>query len=339
MDITGYIRDLLYLHDCVIIPGFGGFVANYKPAEIDFAQNRFAPPSKTIGFNRVLSHNDGLLISYISGQTGLGYVDVKRNVDDFVSSAMKRLEGGKKIAMEEIGMFFYDGQKNLQFEPDMSVNYLVDSYGLSWYHYAPLESYDVKKRVRKQFQDHEPAERKGLSRTAKRILIGIPFLVALALIPLRINYLDNQKKDFSSFSPVEKSNMTIAQPKTSPSTNETTARYEEAVQQTAAEQPGEIKIAENPVAQTGQGSKEMAMNLSEENLQYFIIAGSFQSEQNAKRMHEEILSEGISSRILANPQGLFRVTLGEYPDRQSAVLALNRFRKIPGRQDAWLLKY
>ncbi|MEC8853074.1 MAG: SPOR domain-containing protein, partial [Bacteroidota bacterium] len=32
--IEHYISDLLYLHDCVIIPGFGGFVGNKKSAFI-----------------------------------------------------------------------------------------------------------------------------------------------------------------------------------------------------------------------------------------------------------------------------------------------------------------
>ena len=55
MDITKYIKELLFLHDCVILPGFGGFVANYKSAKIDEIRNVFFPPSKDIGFNREIS--------------------------------------------------------------------------------------------------------------------------------------------------------------------------------------------------------------------------------------------------------------------------------------------
>ncbi|MFN2430356.1 MAG: hypothetical protein ABR574_10085, partial [Cryomorphaceae bacterium] len=33
-----YINELLYDYDCVILPQLGGFVTNYKPAQIDEAK-------------------------------------------------------------------------------------------------------------------------------------------------------------------------------------------------------------------------------------------------------------------------------------------------------------
>ncbi|MEC7128457.1 MAG: SPOR domain-containing protein, partial [Bacteroidota bacterium] len=35
VQLTKYIVQLLHQHDCVIIPDFGGFVAQYKPATLD----------------------------------------------------------------------------------------------------------------------------------------------------------------------------------------------------------------------------------------------------------------------------------------------------------------
>ncbi len=63
MEISQYIKELLILNDCVIIPEFGGFVANYKPATIE--NNQFFPPAKEIAFNNKLVSNDGLLIKHI----------------------------------------------------------------------------------------------------------------------------------------------------------------------------------------------------------------------------------------------------------------------------------
>jgi len=64
VEINQYIKELLLLNDCVIIPQFGGFVANYKPATIE--NNKFFPPTKEVAFNNKLTSNDGLLINYIS---------------------------------------------------------------------------------------------------------------------------------------------------------------------------------------------------------------------------------------------------------------------------------
>ena len=40
MDITKYISDLLYRYDCVIIPGFGGFITNKIGAKLDEKKHR-----------------------------------------------------------------------------------------------------------------------------------------------------------------------------------------------------------------------------------------------------------------------------------------------------------
>ncbi|MCK7538158.1 MAG: hypothetical protein MZV63_48000 [Marinilabiliales bacterium] len=40
-DISGYIREMLFRHDCVIIPGFGAFIGNYFLARIDRREGLF----------------------------------------------------------------------------------------------------------------------------------------------------------------------------------------------------------------------------------------------------------------------------------------------------------
>ena len=52
-NISKHIFELLYEHDCVIIPNFGGFVANYFPARLDELNNRVFPPSKHLLLTRI----------------------------------------------------------------------------------------------------------------------------------------------------------------------------------------------------------------------------------------------------------------------------------------------
>ena len=56
--IDKHINELLYNHDCVIVPEFGGFVTNYASAKIHPVQHTFTPPSKNIVFNKNLKNND-----------------------------------------------------------------------------------------------------------------------------------------------------------------------------------------------------------------------------------------------------------------------------------------
>ena len=49
--ISTYISELLFLHDCVIIPQFGGFVEIINQAVLNETTGIITPPSKEILFN------------------------------------------------------------------------------------------------------------------------------------------------------------------------------------------------------------------------------------------------------------------------------------------------
>ena len=113
MDFGKYIRELLMIHDCVILPGLGGFIANYKPAEIHPGQGTIHPPSKQILFNRQLVHNDGLLFAHVSKQSGYGYRDVQAMAENYIKGIIRDVTKGTKFTIEDIGYFFQDREKQL----------------------------------------------------------------------------------------------------------------------------------------------------------------------------------------------------------------------------------
>ncbi len=91
-NISSHIADLLYHHDCVIVPGLGGFVANPVPAILDEEKNMFFPPSKEIVFNVNLKHNDGLLISHIASERNITYESAGEIVTDFFTELSLKLK-------------------------------------------------------------------------------------------------------------------------------------------------------------------------------------------------------------------------------------------------------
>ncbi len=118
VDVTAFIRELLFGHDCVIVPGFGGFICNYTPARIDRSTGTFYPPVKQISFNRNLNHNDGLLVGRISVSSRINYTDARSIVEEFVTGLRKKLEKGEKVVFDNIGSFVNNQEGNVQFEPD-----------------------------------------------------------------------------------------------------------------------------------------------------------------------------------------------------------------------------
>ncbi len=130
MDISKYISELLYEHDCVIIPGFGGFICNYKPAEIHPVLHTISPPVKAISFNKNLRNNDGLLLNYITTREKILFDEAFDGIYSWVGSANSLLQKGEDVILKNIGKFCNNVEGHLQFTPDDSVNYLKSSFGL-----------------------------------------------------------------------------------------------------------------------------------------------------------------------------------------------------------------
>ena len=65
IELAQHIEALLLENDCVIVPGFGGFVAHYAPATHVKEENLFLPPTRIIGFNSQLKLNTGCELSLL----------------------------------------------------------------------------------------------------------------------------------------------------------------------------------------------------------------------------------------------------------------------------------
>lgn len=138
-----YISDLLFLHDCVIIPDFGGFICNYKSAYIDENSGMICPPTKDILFNRNLTHNDGLLVNWIACKENISYEKATIQLTLFCEELKIKLNQKQRIAFGDIGVFFTDRRFNIIFEPAKS-NFFAEAYGMEPLNIPKLEMTPVK---------------------------------------------------------------------------------------------------------------------------------------------------------------------------------------------------
>jgi len=322
--LENYIKELLFQHDCVIIPDFGGFVANIQSAKINKTQNSFSPPYKEISFNRDLKHNDGLLIGYVSRVKNIGFVDAKRLVDSFVKNLSLKLNKGKKVVIEDVGVLQMDKEKNIQFEPSNTINFLLDSYGLDHFNFDPLEEYDVTKRIQKKFEERSPASLLR-RRTIRRIAIAIPVIVALVLIPLKTNMLDFNA-DISSLNPFSKTEQ--VQPKT-----ESTVSEKPIVEKTDIEKPVIIEKTITQQSPVSQPEKPVS------DLHYYIIAGSFLSENNAQRMKNQLAGQGFDPIVFKASNDFYRVGIKGYSAFDLAIEEMKEMRKKQGFEQVWVTKH
>ena len=115
INLDKYIRELLLQHDCVILPGLGGFIANYKPAEFDVSQKSVLPPSRQLLFNPNLIHNDGLLYAHVSKETDYGYKEVQAMAEVYFKTIKYEVGKGLKFVFEDLGYLFLNKARKIEF--------------------------------------------------------------------------------------------------------------------------------------------------------------------------------------------------------------------------------
>jgi hypothetical protein len=130
MRLDPFIIDLLFDHDCVILPEFGGLVANYRSAKLNVISHVITPPAKSIGFNPSLKYNDGLLTNYISSVLGISYKQAADELAHSIAEYQQLLLTDGRFSIDRIGVFYKDRLGQVQFIPEEQENFLVSSYGL-----------------------------------------------------------------------------------------------------------------------------------------------------------------------------------------------------------------
>jgi hypothetical protein len=131
------ICQLLLRHSCVVIPSFGGFVAQAIPASIDLEKGTIIPPSKHLLFNKNLISNDGLLTAEYATLNKITFDDSLTKISFFTSNLKSEINKGNKVELAKIGTFHLDAEKNICFEQNRYFNFLLSSYGLSNVQFVP----------------------------------------------------------------------------------------------------------------------------------------------------------------------------------------------------------
>ena len=324
--LTKYINDLLYRHDCVIVPEFGGFVANIKSAKINTFSNTFYPPYKQISFNSLLKENDGLLANYIAATDQITYDAALNFIKYEVEAWYKKLKNGG-VDLGDIGYLTQKGDKII-FEPNPESNYLTSSFGLSPV-VIPAVKREEYKKVVEELEEKAPVhfspERRNFSKYLKYAAV---FLLGVSLLgagnKLYKNYREKQviAKSEAQQKMVEQQieSATFVIGKPLPTLN--------------------LKItpvtSENENKPVISGTPETTPdNLS--GMSYHVIAGAFRFPENAQKKLNQLLKQGYDAHILGvNKWGLTIVAFDSFDSKRDAINSLNRIRRKKDKE-AWLL--
>ena len=324
MDITFYLVELLRLHDCVIVPDLGGFVTNYRPAEVDLASNSFNPPLKEIIFTGKLNKNDGLLVNYISQTEGVGYMEARQIISEFVDEIWSRLENGEKIEFHNIGSLQFDRNEKLIFEPGLHENFLLEAYGMEGFQFPQLEWKELAppKRI---FADKEAVRPGFRTRKVKTLAIGIPILLALVFVPVSKyswnNHLNTGIQTSSTASiPI---NMPLVPPAIIKADVGVAEKSLENRNESVKARPDGVRL-------------QLEQTLIKSDARYRVIGGCFKMRENADKFLERLHNDGFKSELKILPNGTFMVIVQSFSDKGEAILALNSLRQKDPKAGYWM---
>lgn len=298
MNLSTYIKDLLYRYDCVIVPDFGGFVTRRISAKIDEETHQFYPPSKQLSFNRNLNNNDGLLANYIASVENSSFEKASNIIALSVIKWQNEIQT-KSIELEGIGILKLNENRQIVFEPTTNVNYLSESFG--------LHSFEKSAIVR-----HQKEVKKFIPEVAKTEKKGIPTFIKYAASAAILATLGIA--GYSSYqSTIQK---------------EVFAKQQKAIEkkiQTAT------FVISNPLP-------TINLNVAKELPKIFhVVAGAFENPENAQRKVAQLKAEGHNATIIGvNKWGLTQVVFASFSDKNEATNYLYNIQNTTSK-DAWLL--
>jgi nucleoid DNA-binding protein len=317
--INTYISDLLCLHDCVVIPDFGGFVANYQASTIDSRTNTIKPASKSIVFNKSLANNDGLLANEIALNEKLSFKQAQNKIIDYVAYLNDSLQLHKKIYLNEVGtLLLIEGQKII-FVQSSSRNHLLGSFGYSPIQYPTISRNNVSEGVKTKIKALPISDKKGKPSWLKVAAVALP----LAILSFAgINNSEKIKSSYASLIPfdasTEMANTKVATTESEYHINSVSNNIEQAIS-------SYYELLKQP---------EVDATLVP---QHFVIAGSFKSKANANKLVQKLNKWNYSNaQILEqSSNGYFRVCYTQHVEHQSALTSLKKIKK--SNSSAWLL--
>jgi len=310
--VEHYISELLFLHDCVILPNFGGFVGSPQSAKLNKITGILTPPSKQILFNVNLKTNDGLLITYISSQERISQEIAKNEVEDYANKIANKLTRSKVLRIDKIGLFTLGREGNIIFIQDRVNNYSLDSFGMKATHNkAVIRETIIEEKVAVTIQTIRTQSNnpKAFLRAAAVI---IP-LIALSYISItQEDKINNVYTQMASLNPFE--NSLITEPIT------------EVIPEL------KVEVEATPIVEIIE--EEIAPIITLQNTTYYIIAGAFSEKNNANKLLAKLKQWNYNSELI--PGGnLLRVSYNSFTNKADALIALRIIKQE--NSAAWLL--
>lgn len=334
IELERHIEILLLSNDCVIVPGFGGFMAHHVDARYDEQENLFLPPQRTIGFNPQLTLNDSLLAqSYIEAYD-ISYPEALRRIEDEVRELRQHIECNGSYELYDLGIIRLNEYGKYEFEPCEAGILTPELYGLSSFIMKPIASSSVQtipaaigkpdKEVSPfdilmdSDEEEDEQERTIKLSTLRNIAVACITIIAFFFISSPINNSDLNSNEAR----INTDMLLRIMPRCE--------NIEKAQLKLDVENKDSVEAVKNTMAESSDTISHSPY--------YTIVLCSRVTVKNANVYVEQLHRQGLMEARVTTQGNYTKVVLGRFLSEREASLEAIRIQKNTGISDCWVTK-
>ncbi|MBO4722919.1 MAG: SPOR domain-containing protein [Muribaculaceae bacterium] len=314
ISLTQHIEYLMMRHDCVVIPGWGALVASHSPSNSD--QSSISRPTRLIGFNPSIAHNDGLLATSVARRHNISYTEACKVIADNVSAFRRQLATGSELPFGRLGFFKKDDNSKLLFTPTFHNEASDEFFGLHNLEFPTLSSLSQTSDEKGQVAPNIFGRRGWRTAAAIAALIGIGALLSTPVV------VDKS---------IDTASLNIANVKTAP----TAVTVKPTAQATKVD--NQIAVIDTPTVKSAEPS-EQTFNEgmpSDENGAYFLVINSCKKQHQAQALAKQYANKGIKCKTIARG-GYYHVVVAQSNNQKELI---NAKKLLPEKyRKAWVCK-
>lgn len=180
-----HIEYLMLSNDCVVVPGFGAFIAQYTSSNNCAQNSTFTSPKRSISFNASINHNDGLLANSIAKKALIPYAEALKQIEKSTTICRQALSDGSEVPFGRLGFFISNAEGHIEFIPFHHEYANDDFFGLQSFSFPTLAERNAQVATEETVSEtySEPeiniGRRNWFSHKAVQIAASIVMLVCL----------------------------------------------------------------------------------------------------------------------------------------------------------------
>ncbi len=324
LNIAPFIKELILVKECVILPGFGGFETYYQSARKDFASKVILPPSKKVVFRADMVKDNGILRDFLMQKLKLDQKQADTIISDWINKLKLDLQKTRKVFIEELGTFVLNDKNEVEFKSLEEDHYSAESFG--------LEKIPIEKKLppRTEFQKKENKRQEPKkSKSAAWLVLGVAGILAVFFVLIIVfkNEISDKSNILDIFSFLKKDTSEII----------TFGEDENDEEEEKYDSLIDVKTSTKQALDPFGGKKKITVSKQVQTTsdKYFIVAGSFKKLKNAEILKQSLIEEGFNPYIIELGD-FYRVVISSFTDQEEALNELRRIRAQVNKS-LWLL--